>query len=216
MPRAAVSLVLILILPLIPLPLPLPPSPAAQYPPRASAAQDPPPAFATVVDHSFAAVRAASGGGAEPATPGERSVSGTWLWPTAGARFIHRAYAAPPRRYAAGHRGIDISTSGAVIAPADGAVHFAGVVVDRPVLSIMHSDGHLSSYEPVNTALRRGDAVQRGQVIGEVAPVGTGPPHCETLCLHVGVRINGEYVSPLLLFEGIPRSVLLPTRRFDG
>jgi hypothetical protein len=26
------------------------------------------------------------------------------------------------------------------------------------------------------------------------------------------VRLDGEYVSPLLLLEGLPRSILLPTR----
>ena len=93
------------------------------------------------------------------------------------------------------------------MAPADGVVHFAGVVVDRPVLSLDHTGGVLSSYEPVTTHLLTGDTVHRGEVIGVVLP-----GHCAKTCLHLGVRIDGQYVSPLTFLGGIPRSVLLPTR----
>ncbi|WP_443208538.1 hypothetical protein [Salinibacterium sp. PAMC 21357] len=36
--------------------------------------------------------------------------------------------------------------------------------------------------------------------------------HCTRPCLHFGVRVEGEYVSPLNYLSGIPRAVLLPTR----
>jgi len=132
-----------------------------------------------------------------------------WSWPTLPPHALARQYLAPATPYGAGHRGIDIATtSTVVIAPADGVVHFAGVVVDRPVLSIAHEGGLLSSYEPLTTTLLAGDPVARGQVIGALEP-----GHCrEVLCLHFGVRLDGEYVSPLLLLGGVPRSVLLPTR----
>ena len=149
---------------------------------------------------------------------------GTWRWPTGGVRIVLRTFTAPATRYAAGHRGIDIAVDGSVLAPADGIVHFAGIVIDRPVLSIMHSGGYLSSYEPVTTSLHRGDTVHRGQVIGEVVPSSLptdsdtvfpadGGHQCVSDCLHFGVRVNGEYISPLVLVGDIPRSVLLPTRR---
>jgi len=96
---------------------------------------------------------------------------------------------------------------GAVYAPATGVVHFAGVVVDRPVLSIRHGDGLLSSFEPVTTELVAGDHVQRGDQVGTLEP-----GHCSTPCLHFGVRRNGDYVSPFNYLGGIPHSVLLPTR----
>ena len=86
-------------------------------------------------------------------------------------------------------------------------MHFAGVVVDRPVLSISHEGGYLSSYEPVATTLRKGDPVARGDPIGTVER-----GHCSTPCLHFGVRLGGEYVSPLLLIGEVPRAVLLPVR----
>lgn len=131
-----------------------------------------------------------------------------WAWPVAAPHPIARAYVAPPTPYASGHRGIDIraEVGAEVRAPADGVVHFAGAVVDRPVLSIDHGGGVLSSYEPVVSALHEGDAVRRGQVIGEVQA-----GHCATGgCLHFGVRIHGEYLSPLLFLGGQPRAVLLP------
>ena len=133
-----------------------------------------------------------------------------WMWPVDPPRVVTRAYLAPATPWASGHRGVDVeSRSTVVYAPADGVVHFAGFVVDRPVLSIKHAGAVLSSFEPVTTTLVAGDLVRRGDVIGTLEP-----GHCRVvLCLHLGARIGGEYVSPLLFLGGVPRSVLLPTRR---
>jgi murein DD-endopeptidase MepM/ murein hydrolase activator NlpD len=124
-----------------------------------------------------------------------------------GSHAVVRPYVAPSSDYGAGHRGIDLISGTELRAPADGVVHFAGVVVDRGVLSIDHGGGVLSSYEPVTTTLEAGDIVHRGEVIGEIQP-----GHCAHLCLHLGVRVDGEYVSPLNYLGGVPRAVLLPTR----
>ena len=132
---------------------------------------------------------------------------GRWSWPVEGAHQILRPFIAPATPYSAGHRGIDIAASGNVYAPADGVVHFAGFVVSRDVLSISHAGGVVSSYEPVASSLHAGDVVTRGEVIGTIEP-----GHCSIPCLHFGVRIDGQYVSPLLFLGGIPHSVLLPTR----
>jgi murein DD-endopeptidase MepM/ murein hydrolase activator NlpD len=59
----------------------------------------------------------------------------------------------------------------------------------------------------VTTTLVEGDAVTRGDVIGTVLP-----GHCATVCVHLGVRVDGQYVSPLRFLGGIPRAILLPTR----
>jgi len=131
-----------------------------------------------------------------------------WLWPVEVPRQIVRPFLAPATDYGAGHRGIDIAAGTALLAPADGIVHFAGVVVDRPVLSIDHGGGVLSSFEAVSSELHKGDPVHRGDEIGTIEP-----GHCSIDCVHVGVRVNGEYVSPLLYLGGLERSVLLPTRR---
>lgn len=133
-----------------------------------------------------------------------------WQWPVARQRIV-QAYAAPPSPYAAGHRGIDLAAEPGtpVVAPSDATVHFVGVVVDRPVVTLDHGSGVLSSYEPlVAEGLRAGDAVARGDPLGVVS---TGA-HCSNVCLHVGVRVDGAYVSPLLFFDRVPRSVLLPVR----
>ena len=133
----------------------------------------------------------------------------SWGWPVAAPHPIERPFIAPESAYGPGHRGIDISSNdGApVIAPADGVVSFAGMVIDRPVLAIQNADGLVSSYEPVESDLPRGTLVQRGDVIGRLLS-----GHCASACLHFGVRLYGQYVSPLIYLGGIPRSVLLPTR----
>ena len=136
--------------------------------------------------------------------------AGSWQWPVVGGNRIVRPFVAPATKYSAGHRGIDIEAlpSGEVVSPADGIVHFAGVVVDRPVVSIRHPDGVISSFEPVLSTLAEGTAVARGSPIGIA-----GAGHCDASCIHVGVRVYGEYVSPLVYLGSVPRAVLLPTRR---
>ena len=143
----------------------------------------------------------------QPARAAAPAVGARWSWPVAGAHPVIRPFVAPATAYAAGHRGIDIAAKGDVLAPADGIVHFVGFVVDRPVLSISHAGGVISSYEPVVSSLHVGDTVTRGEVIGQVLA-----GHCADSCLHFGVRIDGQYVSPMLFLGGIPYSVLLPTR----
>ena len=130
-----------------------------------------------------------------------------WSWPVAPPHTISAPYEAPSTPYAAGHRGIDLLAGGGdpVLAPADGVVTFVGTVVDRPVLAIGHSGDLVSSFEPVVASVVVGDRVVSGQQIGTVAVGG----HCLD-CLHFGLRLHGEYVSPLLLLGGIPRAVLLP------
>jgi murein DD-endopeptidase MepM/ murein hydrolase activator NlpD len=139
--------------------------------------------------------------GITPASP--------WQWPIAPPRVLVRPFVAPASLYGAGHRGIDLAApaGAAVFAPADGVVHFAGVIVDRPVVSIEHPGGLISSFEPVAPTVVAGESIRRGEVIGTLR-VG----HCARACLHFGVRLHGEYLSPLNYLVGIPRSVLLPTR----
>ncbi len=132
-----------------------------------------------------------------------------WVWPVDPPHTVSRPYRAPATTYAAGHRGIDLGvTRGSPIrSPDDGVVHFAGVVGDRPVLSIRHEGGLLSSFEPVDALVVEGDRVTRGQVVGSLAaPSG----HCPSDCLHLGARLDGRYLSPLVLLGGVPRAVLLP------
>ncbi len=142
------------------------------------------------------------------AAPAASNAAGNWAWPVEPPYRILRPFIAPATQYSAGHRGIDVAAPSArVLAPSAGVVHFAGVVVDRPVLSIRHSGGLISSYEPVIALVAEGQSVARGDLIGEAI---TG--HCSVLCIHFGLRRDGEYISPLNYLGGIPRSILLPTR----
>ncbi len=141
-------------------------------------------------------------GAASPATT-------AWAWPVGPGHSIVRGFVAPLTEYGAGHRGIDIAApAGATVtAPDDGIVFFAAVVVDRPVLSIQHAGGLVSSYEPVESTLTAGDVVHRGDPVGTLLA-----GHCDQPCLHFGVRLHGDYVSPLNYLGGVVRPILLPTR----
>jgi murein DD-endopeptidase MepM/ murein hydrolase activator NlpD len=131
-----------------------------------------------------------------------------WSWPVAFPRSIQRPFEAPATPYSSGHRGIDITASFGtpVMAPATGTIYFSGRVVDRGVVTIAHDGGYLSSFEPVVSDLEAGQRVTAGQVIGAVDAGG----HCNDACLHFGVRLDGEYLSPLMMIGEVPRAVLLP------
>ena len=131
-----------------------------------------------------------------------------WSWPVAGDRIVVRAFLAPASPYGPGHRGVDL-VAGAppLVSPADGVVRFAGMVAGRPVLSIDHGDGVISSYEPVDSALVAGTAVERGDELGHILD-----GHCALRCVHLGVRVDGEYANPMLWLGGGIQPILLPTR----
>lgn len=145
--------------------------------------------------------------GAAPATAGEDdplAVRG-WVWPVDAVQIV-RPFEAPANRYAAGHRGVDLRGVERVRSPAAGTIAFAGSVAGRPVVTIDHGDGLVTTFEPVTTAMGVGDAVARGDPVGEVGEGG----HSVARAVHFGVRWNGEYVNPLRLLGGVPRAILLP------
>lgn len=133
--------------------------------------------------------------------------SARWEYPLADGEVI-RAFEAPAHEYAPGHRGIDLRSGGddLVLAPAAGTIAFAGPVAGRPVVTIDHGGGLVSSLEPVETTLTPGSAVVGGDPIGALSPAGhTGPG-----TLHLGARLDGVYINPLLLLAEVPRPILLP------
>ncbi|WP_395726745.1 M23 family metallopeptidase [Nakamurella sp.] len=111
-------------------------------------------------------------------------------------------FAPPADRYGAGHRGVDLAAApGTVIAAAgSGRVVFAGPLVDRGVVSIVHEGGLRTTYEPVSATVTAGAVVAAGQPIGTLAP--GHPPCAPASCLHWGARLpDGTYLDPMALLR---------------
>lgn len=131
-----------------------------------------------------------------------------WLWPVHDAR-IAAPYAAPAQAYGPGHRGVDLEPRDGdahVRSPADGVVAFSGMIAGRGILTIDHGGGLVTTLEPITSELHPGDAVSSGEEVGEISLGG----HAPAAAIHFGVRLNGEYINPLLLLGGVPRAILLP------
>jgi len=123
---------------------------------------------------------------------------------------VQRSASLPSQPWLAGHRGVDLAATAGepVTAPATGVITFVGFVVDRPVVSIRHDQGLVSSFEPVDSTAAVGDVIMRGDVIGTVADA---PLHCVwRQCVHWGLRLDGAYVDPLDYLEGFGPIRLLP------
>nr|WP_308121891.1 M23 family metallopeptidase [Actinotalea ferrariae] len=160
-------------------------------------------ARAAGVDRGGTAVSAGDGEGGEAAGT-------TYRLPVTGGALRAR-FDPPPQPWSSGHRGVDLeaATGTAVSAPAAGTVVFAGPVVDRHVVTVLHDDGLRSSLEPVLAEVPVGTRVAPGQALGTIQP----PPaatHCSPRCLHWGVRDGEAYVDPLDLVAGTGPVVLLP------
>ncbi|GIG38443.1 murein hydrolase activator EnvC family protein [Cellulomonas phragmiteti] len=124
---------------------------------------------------------------------------------------VVRAFDPPARPWLAGHRGVDLAAEpgAAVRAPADGTVTFAGRVVDRGVVTVLHDDGRRSSLEPVSPSVAAGAHVRAGDVLGTVDGHAHGGAHGGP-ALHWGVREDDRYVNPWALLPGRGPVVLLP------
>ena len=138
-----------------------------------------------------------------------------WHWPLAPRRAVLQRFRAPPSPWAAGHRGLDLAArpGDGVLAVAPGTVTHRGTVVGRGTVTVLHSDGLRSTYEPVDPSLSVGEVVTTGQRLGVVQPgAGASATHCgPRVCLHLGARRGDEYVDPWpLLVRG--RLALLPLR----
>jgi murein DD-endopeptidase MepM/ murein hydrolase activator NlpD len=133
--------------------------------------------------------------------------------PTAGPLRVLRPFQPPPTPYSPGHRGVDLGTPlrGEVLAAGAGRVTFAGTVAGRGVVVIAHPDGIHTEYEPVRAFVAAGQAVARGQPIGQVSGQhGVWPPG---RCLHWGARRGEVYLDPLLLLRPLGPVRLLPWPR---
>lgn len=152
----------------------------------------------------------------DPPTISESDKSGWWggpvisilvfagllLAPVSPAEVIH-GYLQPATTYGAGHRGVDYRATvrQQVTAPVDGVVAYVGRINDRGVVTISAGD-MVISMEPVEATVRVHEQVFAGQRIG-ITGIGG---HCSLRCVHVGLRIDGNYVDPLVSRRRLLRS----------
>lgn len=123
------------------------------------------------------------------------------LWPVRGA--VLRLPSIPWPNWKPGHRGIDIAVSVGheVHSPVDGRVVWVGQVARMPSISIL-ANGLRFTLQPVSTAARVGDWVQRGEQIATAA----ASNHCGKLnCLHWSVRRGPDYLDPRWIAEPLLR-----------
>ena len=124
---------------------------------------------------------------------------------------IVRPFDPPDRDWDPGHRGVDLAATTGARVPSltSGVVGTAGQVAGKPVVTVLLPGGRRVTYEPVLAVVAPGQAVERGQPLGVVAP---GGGHCGSAagCLHVGLRDGDAYLDPTVLLN---RAVLKPTRR---
>lgn len=120
-------------------------------------------------------------------------------------------YLAPASKYGPGHRGVDLAqpVGSAIKAPLSGEIAFAGIVVDREVVTIRSNAGYLASFEPACTNHRVGQPVLIGaEFAWHCLPQESYEYHCES-CVHFSVRSQYGYLSPDYFLEEMMPSVLL-------
>lgn len=133
-------------------------------------------------------------------------------WPLRPRPAVTRAFDAPSQDWHPGHRGVDLAGAAGqpVFAAGAATVVFAGVLAGRPVVSLAHPGGLRTSYEPVRVAVRAGQSVSAGTVIGTLM---AGHPGCRAsqaggACLHWGAMwgpaSGAHYVDPLGLLASAP------------
>lgn len=135
-----------------------------------------------------------------PSPPGAPTVRA--VEPLTPLRVV-RSFDATVTRYGPGHRGVDLAGAPGdlVVAALAGRIAFAGPVAGVPVVSEVLPGGRRLTYEPVRTAVRAGQQVARGALIGRLD---AGHPGCRAAaCLHWGlIRTDGSYADPLALLSG--------------
>jgi hypothetical protein len=142
-----------------------------------------------------------------PSDPADRPGYG-WRFPLAGHPQVTRPFDLPDTRYGPGHRGVDLAgvPGAAVLAAGPGVVGWAGVLAGRGVVSVRHAGGLRTTYEPLTPAVRAGQPVRGGDVLGLLA---AGHPGCPgPACLHWGLLRGDSYLDPLSLLEHGPVRLL--------
>jgi murein DD-endopeptidase MepM/ murein hydrolase activator NlpD len=168
-------------------------------------------AYVGAVTHSGNALTAAHPRGTASSAPLPTGVAprASYGWPLSPRPAVLRRFELPGSRWSAGHRGVDLSAAVGqpVLSAGDGIVAFSGVIAGRGVVSVQHSGGLRTTYEPVDERLASGTLVHRGAKIGVLSP---RPGHCiPRRCLHWGAISGQTYRDPLSLLS-FGRPILLP------
>ena len=146
--------------------------------------------------------------GASPAeSPAPRS---RWGWPLQPQPAVVRPFLRPATKYGAGHRGVDLAGSSGqeVLAVEAGTVTHVGTIAGRGTVTVLHSSGIRSTYEPVDPAVTTGSSVARGAPLGGLVEGGS---HCApATCLHLGALRGEVYLDPMVFLVGGQRVRLLP------
>lgn len=129
-----------------------------------------------------------------------------WHWPVVTSKDVVRDFDAPESEWGPGHRGLDLRArpGTTVVAPVSGRVSFSGSVVDRVVITITTPSGAQVTLEPVELDDSPPDRIRAGARIGVVAR-----GHCPGGCLHIGLRVEGDYRSPARELGIVRRAVLV-------
>ncbi len=134
---------------------------------------------------------------------------GGFVWPLSPRPAVLRRFEQPRSQWSSGHRGVDLSAAVGppVLIAGEGVVAFSGVIAGRGVVTVRHSGGLRTTYEPVDQRLASATVVHRGGPIGVIS---SAPGHCVPLtCLHWGAVDGHLYRDPLSLL-GFGRPILLP------
>lgn len=129
------------------------------------------------------------------------------VWPLDPTPEVVARFDPPAQEWGAGHRGVDLGghPGQSVRSAAAGTVTYAARLAGRGVVTVDHG-GVRTTYEPVDASVRRGDAVDRGEVIGTLQVFGS---HCfPRACLHWGALRGDVYLDPLTLVGAGPVRLL--------
>jgi murein DD-endopeptidase MepM/ murein hydrolase activator NlpD len=136
---------------------------------------------------------------AEHATAGSAATATSdWGWPLPGEPEVDRPFQPPASTWGAGHRGVDLrgELGERVLAAGQGTVTYSGLLAGRGVVTVSHSGGLRTTYEPVDAQVHVGDVVAVGDVLGTLS---TGHASCGlgVTCLHWGLLRGRTYLDPL-------------------
>ncbi|MDQ3734475.1 MAG: M23 family metallopeptidase [Actinomycetota bacterium] len=142
------------------------------------------------------------------ALPLPSAAAGDWSAPLPQPITVTRGFDPPDHPFGEGHRGVDLAgrPGQEVRAAGAGTVVFAGPLAGRGVISVEHTAGLRTTYEPLSVTVSAGETVGLGQVIGTLTAGHAGCP--VAACLHWGLKRGEHYLNPLLLLSAGPVRLL--------